>query len=77
MLEAVEKKRFKNLWHINKDQIKVCKGCEFRYICTDCRAYVEDIDDKYSKPKKARIIHILRNGINLFQLNAGQENHLR
>jgi len=52
MLEAVEKKGFKNLWQINKDQIKVCKDCEFRYICTDCRAYVEDIDDKYSKPKK-------------------------
>lgn len=26
---------------LNKDKIEVCKDCEFRYICTDCRAYTE------------------------------------
>lgn len=26
-----------NLWKINKDAIDVCKACEFRYACTDCR----------------------------------------
>ena len=39
-------------WLINKDQINVCKDCEFRYICTDCRAYVEDTKDVFSKPLK-------------------------
>ena len=43
---------FKKLWDINKDKIKVCKDCEFRYICTDCRAYIKDKDDIYSKPMK-------------------------
>jgi len=42
----------KNYWNINKDKIHVCKDCEFRYICTDCRAYVEDPKDIYSKPLK-------------------------
>lgn len=34
------------------DQIHICKDCEFRHICTDCRAYIEDPDDIYSKPLK-------------------------
>lgn len=43
---------FSKFWNITKDKIHVCKDCEFRYICTDCRAYVEDPDDLYSKPLK-------------------------
>ncbi len=39
--EALAHKDFKKYWNINKDQIEVCKDCEFRYICTDCRAYTE------------------------------------
>ncbi|WP_282779404.1 grasp-with-spasm system SPASM domain peptide maturase [Phaeodactylibacter xiamenensis] len=52
LLEALEKPGFKKYWNITKDQISVCKDCEFRYICTDCRAYLEDPDDIYSKPLK-------------------------
>jgi hypothetical protein len=44
--EALEKPGFK------KDQIEVCKDCEFRYICTGCRAYLEDPEDIHSKPLK-------------------------
>jgi SPASM domain peptide maturase of grasp-with-spasm system len=50
--EAINKRGFKKYWNINKDKIKVCQDCEFRYICTDCRAYVEDPKDNYSKPLK-------------------------
>ena len=39
--EALNHKDFKKYWNITKDQIEVCKDCEFRYICTDCRAYTE------------------------------------
>jgi len=52
LAEAIEKPGFKKYWNINKDKIHVCKDCEFRYICTDCRAYVEDPDDILSKPLK-------------------------
>ena len=50
--EAIEKQGFKDMWHIHKDQIEVCKDCEFRHICTDCRAYIQDPNNIYSKPAK-------------------------
>jgi SPASM domain peptide maturase of grasp-with-spasm system len=49
---AIALAKFKDLWHIKKDKIAVCKDCEFRYICTDCRAYIEDENNIFSKPKK-------------------------
>ena len=49
---AIEKPGFKDLWDINKDKITICRDCEFRYVCTDCRAYLQHHDDIYSKPLK-------------------------
>lgn len=48
---------FKEYWDVNKDEIEVCKDCEFRYVCTDCRAYTEKGEDNLgtinlSKPLK-------------------------
>lgn len=54
--EALNHPDFKKYWNVTKDMIDVCKDCEFRHICTDCRAYTErthfeeDID--LSKPLK-------------------------
>ncbi|MBW8522233.1 grasp-with-spasm system SPASM domain peptide maturase [Chryseobacterium chendengshani] len=39
--EALNHEDFKKYWNLTKDKIEVCKDCEFRYICTDCRAYTE------------------------------------
>ena len=50
--QALEHKDFKKYWNITKDQIDICKACEFRYVCTDCRAYKENPLDDYSKPLK-------------------------
>jgi SPASM domain peptide maturase of grasp-with-spasm system len=52
LAEALAHPDFKKYWNITKDQVKVCQDCEFRYICTDCRAYLEDPRDDYSKPLK-------------------------
>ncbi|WP_262696837.1 grasp-with-spasm system SPASM domain peptide maturase [Chryseobacterium sp. 3008163] len=54
---ALNHKDFKKYWNLTKDKIEVCKDCEFRYICTDCRAYTERThEDKegldISKPLK-------------------------
>jgi SPASM domain peptide maturase of grasp-with-spasm system len=49
---AVKMGDFKRMWAISKDQIQTCKDCEFRYVCSDCRAYLENPDDSYSKPLK-------------------------
>ncbi|WP_414647134.1 grasp-with-spasm system SPASM domain peptide maturase [Chitinophaga sp.] len=43
---------FRDLWQITKDMISVCKDCEFRSVCTDCRAYLQDPGNTYSKPLK-------------------------
>jgi SPASM domain peptide maturase of grasp-with-spasm system len=50
--DVIKNPEFTKYWHIKKDQISVCKDCEFRHICTDCRAYIENPDDLYSKPLK-------------------------
>ncbi|MFP3833420.1 grasp-with-spasm system SPASM domain peptide maturase [Chryseobacterium sp. SIMBA_028] len=39
--EVLQQPDFKKYWNLTKDHIEVCKDCEFRYICTDCRAYTE------------------------------------
>ena len=39
--EVLHHQDFKKYWNLTKDKIEVCKDCEFRYICTDCRAYTE------------------------------------
>ncbi|MDP9956590.1 SPASM domain peptide maturase of grasp-with-spasm system [Epilithonimonas hungarica] len=39
--KVMHHKDFKKYWNLTKDKIEVCKDCEFRYICTDCRAYTE------------------------------------
>ncbi|AZA79845.1 grasp-with-spasm system SPASM domain peptide maturase [Chryseobacterium sp. G0186] len=42
-----QKERF-----ITKNQIDVCKDCEYRYFCTDCRMYRENPENIFSKPLK-------------------------
>ncbi|WP_343681488.1 grasp-with-spasm system SPASM domain peptide maturase [Chryseobacterium arthrosphaerae] len=39
--EALDKQGLKKYWNLTKDHIESCKDCEFRYVCTDCRAYTE------------------------------------
>jgi SPASM domain peptide maturase of grasp-with-spasm system len=52
--QAVGKESFKKLWAINKDRVDVCKDCEFRYMCIDCRAHLSDPSNVFSKPAKCR-----------------------
>ncbi len=52
LLEVLGNEAFLRYGKIRKDDIAVCKDCEFRHVCTDCRAYVEDPQDIYSKPLK-------------------------
>lgn len=54
--EVLNQPNFKKYWNVTKDMIEACKDCEYRYICTDCRAYTErnhfDGDIDLSKPLK-------------------------
>ena len=50
--EAINKPSFKDLWGIRKDDIDVCKDCEFRYMCLDCRCFIKDKKNIFSQPAK-------------------------
>lgn len=43
---------FQRAWRARKDEIKVCQDCQYRYACTDCRAFLEDPGTDDSKPLK-------------------------
>lgn len=48
---ALEQPAFTAPWLITKDQVNVCRDCEFRYICTDCRVFTSG-NDPLGKPAK-------------------------
>lgn len=50
--KMVESTPFKRLWKVTKNEIRICRDCEFRHVCTDCRAYLEDPSNELSKPLK-------------------------
>lgn len=50
--DTIRKKKFLKLGRIKKEEIDVCKICEYRLICTDCRAYTDNQQNLYSRPKK-------------------------
>jgi len=52
LAEAINKPGFRKYWNITKDQVSKCKDCEFRHVCTDCRAYLDNPGDPYSAPLK-------------------------
>ncbi len=52
ILNTLKTKEFTDIWAIDKDQVQTCRDCEFRHICTDCRAFLEEPSDLLSKPLK-------------------------
>jgi hypothetical protein len=52
LIDVVKSCEFEEIWHIQKDDIDVCRDCEFRYICIDCRAFIKDKTNIYSQPEK-------------------------
>ncbi len=51
LIDIVQMTEFTSYWNINKDKIQICRDCEFRYVCTDCRAYTQG-DNLLGKPAK-------------------------
>lgn len=49
---ALAQAEFRAPWGITKDQVETCRDCEFRYVCTDCRAYVREGGGPLAKPAK-------------------------
>lgn len=51
--EMLERSEIKKLWKLRKDDVNVCRDCEFRYACHDCRAYTLN-DEAFEKPAKCK-----------------------
>lgn len=49
---TVQLESFKKEWHITKESILVCSDCEFRWMCSDCRVFIQDESNRLSKPSK-------------------------
>jgi radical SAM protein with 4Fe4S-binding SPASM domain len=43
--DMIYEERFKQYWEANKDSIEVCKDCEYRYNCHDCRLNSLNLDE--------------------------------
>lgn len=54
LIDVFQNEDFQKIWQINKDKVEVCADCELRYVCQDCRAYIEDKTNIYSKPEKCK-----------------------
>lgn len=49
--DVLEIEEFRSKWELTKDKLLVCSVCEFRWICSDCRAFTWD-DLENGKPAK-------------------------
>lgn len=52
LIDVLKSEEYLSLGKISKNQIEVCKICEFRNVCSDCRMYLQDSENLYSKPLK-------------------------
>ncbi|MBG0782631.1 MAG: grasp-with-spasm system SPASM domain peptide maturase [Bacteroidales bacterium] len=53
IVDIIKTQEFQRLWSLSKDKITTCKQCEYRYMCSDCRAFRES-KSLYSKPSKCQ-----------------------
>ncbi len=51
---TIKQPSFSKMWMINKDAIDVCKDCEYRYMCVDCRLFTKDKNNTHSQPSKCK-----------------------
>lgn len=49
ILEIATRNDFQQSWNLKKDLLNICSECEYRHICTDCRAFVKNDKDKPAK----------------------------
>lgn len=54
LLKVIQKADFLSLGKIKKDQIAICKDCEYRHMCLDCRVFIDNPTDSFSHPSKCK-----------------------
>lgn len=53
LINVARQNGFKEIGRLNKDETDICKDCELRYICSDCRAYTQG-NSLTGKPLKCK-----------------------
>jgi radical SAM protein with 4Fe4S-binding SPASM domain len=48
LMDMIMSESFDYYWELTKDKIEICKDCEFRYACLDCRVSGTTADGNYS-----------------------------
>lgn len=54
LIDVYNMAKYREMWFISKSDIKICNVCEYRCVCSDCRAFISDVNDLYSKPLKCK-----------------------
>lgn len=49
--EIIKGASLRQLWKTSKDKVGVCKDCEYRYACLDCRPLATEMGEEYSRGK--------------------------
>ena len=49
---AMSQPGFRRLWGITKDRVDVCRDCEFRRICPDCRVFTRNPERPTAHPAR-------------------------
>lgn len=52
LLEIIDKQDFQKLWFVKKENIDICKDCEFRNICTDKRLPIQRNQNEWYHKKE-------------------------
>ena len=46
--DMISERRFNSFWDISKNNIEVCKDCEYKYNCHDCRLNSVNPDEDFT-----------------------------
>lgn len=42
---------YEKYWDLTKDKVEICRDCEYRYVCFDCKLFRSDLFCKYNPTK--------------------------
>ncbi|MBC7361761.1 MAG: radical SAM protein [Candidatus Aminicenantes bacterium] len=47
LINLFRSRKLESLWKLSKDKVMICKNCEFRYLCPDCRVVAKNISGRF------------------------------
>lgn len=47
LVDLLRSRKLESLWKLSKNKVIICKECEFRYLCPDCRVAAKNISGRF------------------------------